>query len=202
MQTPSLNIITAAQGLFLKLESNVELEWGLEKEIDMIVEECKEEEKNLIEILCHHVKVDSEFSKKLMNNKVYVAHWKSGIADMLISLKRNFDHPFYTDELTKLFQKPCQTEFPVSQGVCFEDLYLDDEWNVRPNSPLNNCCLQTPYVVNVTEEDVTIKSLTLHDHCKRLHRFIEPFYYDNEALLTLKLAMMHMAIRRLSTGMS
>ena len=88
---PTQNVITAMQGLFLKLAYNGEMESGWDlvtPEIDIALCECNTDDKSIIEMLCHYAKVESEYPKKSPNNRVYSAHWSSRIADMQIYLKK------------------------------------------------------------------------------------------------------------------
>ena len=119
---------------------------------------------------------------------------------MVSNLKKSFDTRVTQDELSKSFIDYCETKMPASQGIMFEDVYIDDSWNISPKDPENNCYFRLPYKYNITQDDITLPAMTLKDYARKLNTFIQSFYYKNDGYFTLKLAMLHMAFRGLNSG--
>ena len=57
------------------------------------------------------------------------------------------------DGLTKLFKSVASTPKPQSHGINFEDVYLNDNFEICERSPDNNCYVKVPHQYNLSEED-------------------------------------------------
>ena len=104
--------------------------------------------------LCMKAKLSGDHLKQKTKNRVYTAPFSARLADMFCNLKLSFDSTSTQDEIMKSFHRHCGTKMPKSNGITFEDVYLDNDWNVMPKCRENDCYLRLPYKFNISTEDV------------------------------------------------
>ena len=54
---------------------------------------------------------------------------------MIGKLKHDYDNSRKMRILTGIFAKDYETKKPLSSGICFQDVYLDNNWIQAPKSP-------------------------------------------------------------------
>ena len=75
-----------------------------------------------------------------------------GIQTRLASSKIKFDKDSLPKDLTKLYSLKCSTRKPKSRGICFLDVYVDENWTEAEKRPSNNCYISLPHFINITQE--------------------------------------------------
>ena len=58
---------------------------------------------------------------------------------MVFNIKKYFDTQPGREEFTRQFHVMCETQMPKSMCFCFDDVYLDSEWNVAAKKEDNDC---------------------------------------------------------------
>jgi hypothetical protein len=129
----------------------IEVEWNWDpiKPILLTVlqglSQAETEGRAKVKLLCDVAKGASDHVKRETGNKAWEAHWCARVADMVASLRRNWDASTMGPSLTKLFVLKCETPMPQSVGLCYSDAWLNDQWEVEDKAPENNCYCGVKY---------------------------------------------------------
>ena len=131
--------LTALEGLFIKLaEEEVEWDWG---QVAGKILRCLrgsgapgEAPRALREL----AKKESDHTRINTSNRTYKAIWPERIADMVQTMAADLDKSRAMEELSGFFIANCVTEQPTPRGICFEDVYLDDDFRSAPRRRENN----------------------------------------------------------------
>ena len=114
----------------------------------------------------------------------------------------DLDRASLVDDSAKVFLKKCESppHRPKSEGFCFTDVYLGDNFQdaTRPRSA--NFYASFPYPFNLADADEARNGSTLSEYREKLAIFTESFYFENEGFFTLKMASIVLALRRVETG--
>ena len=89
---------------------------------------------------------------------------------------------------------------PTSRGICFLDIYLDQNYCAASKAPANNCYLHTGNNFHYTSEAVDEAHMSLDEIRQMLSSFIKSFYFNNGAAFKIKLAKFKLAFERLCDG--
>ena len=89
---------------------------------------------------------------------------------------------------------------PKSNGVCFEDVYVTDQWELQPKGPHRNCYLKLNYDFLYEKAMHKYPNFDIRETKRALRLFIESVYYDNQPAYQIKLCFMHAAFRRVCTS--
>ena len=146
--------------------------------------------------LAEYAKVQGDHVRKATNNKPWQANWMRRIADLTQRLKDAFDSPGTSGAITKLFLKECETPQPVSRGIQFADIYVNDDWIETAPSRDANCYFRLPYKFNVLQSDITMDGWSLSDYREMLDRVLRGMYYKNEHAWYVKLLAIMLAFKR------
>ena len=57
---------------------------------------------------------------------------------------------------------------PLNNGLCFEETYVDDNFNPQDSSPMNNCYIYLPYKFKLEKEDMVGKQYTIDQYISKL----------------------------------
>ena len=82
---------------------------------------------------------------------------------------------------------------PVSCGVCFRDVFLDEHWTVATKSPNANCYLMVTYNLFWENHVSDYPDMGPQAVRERLRIFIESVYYQSPHLFQMKLCFMQAA---------
>ncbi|CAE7356278.1 unnamed protein product, partial [Symbiodinium sp. CCMP2456] len=166
----------AAEGLFISLaihleEADTDIRWSWAEAgayIAEILGDMSETDDRVKSRLADAAKQHSDHVRVTTGNKVWRAHWTRRVADMLAQLRKSWENEQCGKTLSKLFLTECDTPMPSSVGVCFKDVYLNDNWDVVPKSPQANCYLKLDYVFFYESECLQM----IHD-LKNVHEDLE-----------------------------
>ena len=107
---PSLDLLTAVEGLFIKLseeKSNLTWVWyEVQRLIGEIIDSV-DDANMIVKELCIIAKVSGDYVRQLTKNRVYTAPWMARIVDMICQVKKSFDYNSTIDEITKTFHTFC-----------------------------------------------------------------------------------------------
>ena len=95
-----------------------------------VIRSLLQQSADVIKELCGVAKANSDHLRKATGNKVWHARWPRRVADMLAQYRKTWESEISPKPLTKLFLLEWDTPMPRSTGVCFTDVYLDDNWDV------------------------------------------------------------------------
>ncbi|CAE7307333.1 unnamed protein product [Symbiodinium sp. CCMP2592] len=148
----SLNIVAwdnllALEGLFIQLalklqDENASMTWSWEEAkhyILDIVADGVEGNGDLIGALVKVAKDNSDHLRASTANKTWQAHWTRRCADMMAQLRRSWEDDKPKHIISKLFLSEWDTPMPQSRGICFDDVYINQAWQVTNKSPEANC---------------------------------------------------------------
>lgn len=141
----------------------------------------------------------SDHLRKVTANKTWKASWLRRVPDMLAAFRVQWDH-VNLQSLSKLFLLEWDTPLPKSKGVCFEDVYPDDDWNIQPKSPTNDCYMSVPYPFfyeTLIEKNPDLDTISFKT---KLRLFLESLYYANEHVFEVKLCFLHAAFKKVCTS--
>ena len=82
------------------------------------------------------------------------------MANVLEKLKNEMETKARLNTITQQFNDYCTSPKPDSHGVCFQDVYLVDDWNEAEPSPENNCYVILPYKFKISASDFEGKYLS------------------------------------------
>ena len=91
-------------------------------------------------------------------------------------------------------------DMPKSNGICFDDAYVNDKFENMIKARHQNCYLKLPYKLNVSQNDIIREGYSLKDYVRKLNGFVQSYYYKSGSYLTLKLALLKLAINGVNTG--
>ena len=155
---------------------------------------------NVVGSMKNVAKENSNHLRAATGNKAWKAHWARRVAEMVADFRKKWEQGHISDNINKLFLKEWETPMPKSRGVCFPDIYLNEDWRAAAKSPNNACYLflDYPYFYeNQLRED---SSLDIEHFRERLRTFLESIYYKNWAGFQIKLCFMHAAFQKVATG--
>ena len=165
--------LLALEGLFIQLAlkvqaENVAISWSWDEAKHYILDIVGDNvEANGI------AKDNSDHLRASTANKTWQARWTRRCADMMAQLRKSWEEEKPKHVLSKLFLSEWDTPMPRSKGICFDDVYLNEVWEITPKSPETNCYFKLDY--------------------NYYYEFLQSVYYKNDHLFQLKLAFMHAA---------
>ena len=106
------------------------------------------------------------------------------------------------DNLTEAYISRCSTPKPKEfGGLNFLDIYLDPNLNEAAKSKENNCYIDFPYKLKVTDAECKAKrGITFKELVKEVQTIWKQIYYKNEDMGKLKLAALSRAMKGLSAA--
>ena len=137
--------LLALEGLFIQLalkvqEENVAISWSWDEAKHYILDIVGDNvEANGI------AKDNSDHLRASTANKTWQAHWTRRCADMMAQLRKSWEEEKPKHVLSKLFLSEWDTPMPHSKGICFDDVYLNEVWEITPKSPETNCYFKLDY---------------------------------------------------------
>ena len=155
---------------------------------------------NVVDSMKNVAKENSDHLRAAAGNRAWKAHWARRVAEMVADFRKKWEQGHISDNINKLFLKEWETPMPKSRGVCFPNIYLNEDWRAAAKSPNNDCYLflDYPYFYeNQLRED---SSLDIEHFRERLRTFLESIYYKNWAGFQIKLCFMHAAFQKVATG--
>lgn len=194
----------ALEGIFLNVGEKMEAQenqpkWNWEEVSDIIKRIVLANPLRAVEILAQKAKESSDHLRKETGNKAWKASWARRVADMLATFRLQWDSS-KTHALSKLFLQEWDTPLPKSQGVFFQDIYLDSNWHQAEKSPLNDCYMAVPYPFYYESLLASRPDIDVKDYKVQLRRFLESLYYKNEHVFQLKLCFLHAAFHKVCTS--
>lgn len=197
-------LFLAVEGMFLYLAEIVEKEeqqppWKWESICSHVLDFLRDPAHNHLQILMDKTKQQSDHLRQATGNKAWKASWVRRIVDMVASFRTQWDAD-RARYLSKIFLKEWDTPLPKSKGVCFRDVYLDNQWKVVPKDPSHDCYMKVDYPFYAQSLLSEETELDLEDFRQRLRLFLQSLYYNNEAVFEVKLAFLHCAFRKVCTS--
>ena len=122
-------------------------------------------------------KTNAEHSKQLTKNKTYQAPWTSRICDVLVSLRKEFDSEKSMESLTKSYVNACTSPKPASQGLNFEDVYLDNSFEIKERKLENDSYVRIPHSYKILAKYFENKRYSFREHLHKLEKFVAGFFY-------------------------
>ena len=108
-------------------------------------------------------KTNAEHSKQLTKIKTYQAPWTSRICNVLVSLRKEFDTKKSMESLTKSYVSACTSPKAASQGLNFENVYLDNSFK--------------PHSYKILAKYLDNKRYSFGEHLHKLEKFVAGFFY-------------------------
>ena len=208
LKVEAWTLLLAVEGFFLQLVARLEqmedrIPWGWERagpHVLAILYDALQSSANVVDSMKNVAKENSDHLRAATGNKAWKAHWARRVAEMVADFRKKWEQGHISDNINKLFLKEWETPMPKSRGVCFPDIYLNEDWRAAAKSPNNDCYffLDYPYFYeNQLRED---SSLDIEHFRERLRTFLESIYYKNWAGFQIKLCFMHAAFQKVATG--
>ena len=122
-------------------------------------------------------KTNAEHSKQLTENKTYQAPWTSRICDVLVSLRKEFDSEKSMESLTKSYVNACTSPKPASQGLNFEDVYLENAIEIKERKPENYCSVRIPHFYKILAKDFDYNRYSFREHLHKLEKSVAELFY-------------------------
>ncbi|CAE7726165.1 unnamed protein product [Symbiodinium sp. CCMP2592] len=201
-------ILMALEGLFVQMSLDVEaaghqVEWtwtSASFHIVQIIRGLMQGTETVIKTLCGVAKTNSDHVRKATSNKTWHAQWSRRVADMLAQYRKTWENEFLSKPLSKLFLVEWDAPLPRSKGVCFLDVFLDENWEIAPKSRDHNCYLKLNYHFLYEQVVAQDPSIDVEDYRRRLRSFLESLYYENAHAFEIKLCFLHAAFKRVCTS--
>ena len=136
------NLIAALEGLFLHI-ATAKPKWGWMQVRDTVAK-CLENEGAVAELQML-AKTASGHTRIGASNQLYRANWAGRLADSLRAFALDNDKNSFVGDMAKYHLKNCDTEKHISCGYCFDDVYLDynfeesptEGWKLLPAAPVS-----------------------------------------------------------------
>ena len=202
------DVFLALEGLFIQLALNLETEnatpaWSWSAASVYIMDIIQNLTNNVPDVsneLRSIAKQNSDHLRKATGNKTWHAAWSRRVADMLVQIRKSWECEHNIKALSKLFLVEWDSPMPKSNGVCFDDVYVTDQWELQPKGPHRNCYLKLNYDFLYEKAMHKYPNLDIREMKRALRLFIESVYYDNQPAYQIKLCFMHAAFRRVCTS--
>eukprot|EP00435_Cladocopium_sp_Y103_P062734 s1703_g24.t1 len=147
-----------------------------------------------VQRLSKKAKESSDHLRGKTGNKSWKVNWMPRVADMLATFRTQWDST-KVETLVELFPHEWSTLLPVSNGVCFADIYCDPTWSQAMRSLDSNCYLAVPYPFFYETIFADRPDFHLNEHRQRLCLFPEA-RYKNEHVFQLRLCFLHAACKQ------
>ena len=171
--------------------------WGsIEDDIKALV---SQHANNAIPFFGVQAKDQSDHLRQVTSNKAWKANWIRRMADALATFRCQWESSKVAS-LSKLFLMEWDSPMPPSKGVCFRDIYLDDDWSIAPKCPGNDCYLQLDYEFFAENLLKRMPGLDIESFQERLRLFLISLYYKNEHSFQVKLCFLHAAFKKVCTS--
>ncbi|CAE7706700.1 unnamed protein product [Symbiodinium sp. CCMP2592] len=202
------DLLMALEGLFVQVSLDLaaaerESQWSWEAagaEVLNVIRHLLQQSVDVIKELCGVAKANSDHLRKATGNKAWHAKWSRRVADMLAQYRKTWESEISSKPLTKLFLLEWDTPMPRSTGVCFTDVYLDENWDVAPKARDRNCYLKLNYRYLYEHVIAQNPNIDVNNFRIRLRLFLESLYYKNEHGFQIKLCFLHAAFKRVCTS--
>ena len=140
------DILRALEGLFVQLSLNVETDAA---QVESSWLSCSE---YIVDILLKALvgnwdviksrvgvaKTNSDHLRKTTSNKIWLVTWNHCAAEMLVQYRKEWENDLSPRPLSELFLEEWDTPVPRCSGVCFTNVYLDENWQLTPKSPVRS----------------------------------------------------------------
>ena len=208
LKVEAWDALLSLEGLFIQLATNLEeasvvigCSWTeAESHVMCIVNDLIGESKDVTLALMAVAKAHSDHLRQKTSNKVWLAKWTRRMADMVAVFRKQLDSNAIIVALTKLFLIEWDTPMPRTQGVCFQDVYLDGSWCVADKSPDNNCYLKLDYPFQYENFMGLYPDVNLQKFKEKLRLFLMSTYFENWHCFQIKLCFLHAAFSRACTS--
>ena len=147
---------------------------------------------------CRLAKLSGDYIKQKTKNHVYKAEWASKTSYLIFQTKKKFDKNQTAVEIKQDLINSCSTPLPRSRGIQMKDVYLNTNFQPAPKSRSNDCYVYINYKLNLTDEDFQNAAFSEAEYAEHLEDFLDSFYYQNNHLFQLKLAMMKLSLQKQS----
>ena len=77
---------------------------------------------------------------------------------------------------------------------------MNNQFEIKERSPLNNCYVIVPHNFNILEEQFENSEHSFQEYLEKLRNFLQSFYFMNEAFAQLHLSLLHLALRKIPRG--
>ena len=159
-----------------------EVEWTWASVSSHIVEinswsSCKR--RTVFKTLCGVAETTSDHVQNATSHKTWHTQWGRCVGDMLAQYRKTWEDESLSKPLSKLFLVEWDTPLPRSKGVCFLDVFLDENWEIAPKSRDRNCSLKLNYHFLHEQAAARDPSIDMEDYRRRLRSFLESLYYES-----------------------
>ena len=89
---------------------------------------------------------------------------------------------------------------PQSKGICFLDVYLDENFQEKPPAPHNDCYRRVNYKLHLSDDDFVGQEMTFSEQKEFLDLLMLSWYYKNEQYLIAKLHSFNLSLRNRVSG--
>ena len=132
------DLLLALEGLFIQLamslqEQDAQVAWSWSEagpHLTEILGDLEEVDRPVLQTMKDVAKNNSDHVRVKTSNKAWHARWTRRVADMIAKFRKDLELESTAKTLTKLFLVAWDSPMPVSCGVCFRDVFLDEHWNV------------------------------------------------------------------------
>lgn len=201
------DMLTALEGFFIDIatmldmaEEKISWSWmDAESHVRAAIQRGQQHE-NILLHFAVVAKNNSDHVRATTANKTWNASWLRRVSDMMASFRKQMDAGTAWTALSKLFILEFDSPMPASQGVCFQDVYLDAKWQVAQKLPSNNCYLQVNYNFFYEKTARADARVNVEDFRVSLRKFLQSLYYKNEHGFHVKLCFLHAAFHKACTG--
>lgn len=198
-------IFLAVEGLLLATAKHFEdgggnkPDWSWSSIADFVTSLMNSHRHDAVAFFGREAKQQSDHLRQTTGNKTWKALWLRRVADMLATFRCQWDSS-KVQALSKLFLQEWDSPLPKSRGVCFQDVYLDVDWNIAAKSPANDCYMPLDYPFNMNSLKQKFPGIDVKEHRERLRLFIESLYFSNQHVFQLKLCFLHAAFKKVCTS--
>ena len=153
LKVEAWTLLLAVEGFFLQLVARLEqmedrIPWGWERagpHVLAILYDALQSSANVVDSMKNVAKENSDHLRAAAGNKAWKAHWARRVAEMVADFRKKWEQGHISDNISKLFLKEWETPMPKYRGVCFPDIYLNEDWRAAAKSPNNDCYLFLDY---------------------------------------------------------
>ena len=179
-----------------------EVEWTWASVSSHIVEIIRGlmQAETVFKTLCGVAETTSDHVQNATSHKTWHTQWGRCVGDMLAQYRKTWEDESLSKPLSKLFLVEWDTPLPRSKGVCFLDVFLDENWEIAPKSRDRNCSLKLNYHFLHEQAAARDPSIDMEDYRRRLRSFLESLYYESAHGFEIKLCFLHAAFKRVCTS--
>ena len=201
------DFLSAVEGIFVSIatsiendEKNILWSWADARSyVYKAIEGCKRRGE-LVDVCARIAKEHRDHVRVVTSNKTWKATWARRVADMLASYRKAWETQTHSVVLSRLFLQDCDMPMPKSQGICFSDIYLTSNWEIRSKHEAQDCYVRFDYPYFYENTLAGDPSINLPMLKERLRLFLTSLYYKNEDAFQAKLCFLCAAFQGVCTG--